>query len=54
MFDQRFFASKLGHAAMASMVAMITFAIITSMQLGTGAELVSGPMAISLAGMELA
>lgn len=31
MFSKRFFASKLGHAALVSIAAMITFAILSTM-----------------------
>ncbi|APE26928.1 hypothetical protein [Aurantiacibacter gangjinensis] len=31
MFDQRFFTSKLGHAAMVSVAAMIAFTIFVGM-----------------------
>lgn len=34
MFDQGFFSSKLGHAALVSIAAMIAFTVFTHMQAG--------------------
>ncbi len=50
MYDQRFFASKLGHAALVSIAAMITFALLTTMQGAAPADV----MLVGMAGMDLA
>ena len=50
MYDQRFFRSKLGHAALVSIGAMITFAILTTMQGAAPADV----MLVSMSGANLA
>lgn len=50
MYDQRFFASKLGNAALVSIAAMITFAILTSMHGAAPADV----MLVGMPGTDLA
>ncbi|WP_271077232.1 hypothetical protein [Aurantiacibacter sp. MUD61] len=51
MFDHSFFSSKLGHAALVSIAAMITFAVFTQMQqdLATSDMLIASTPAVELA-----
>jgi len=51
MYDQRFFASKLGQSALLSIAAMVTFAIFASVPQGNasaGAHVI-GPRVVALA-----
>lgn len=50
MFKNRFFASKLGHAALVSVGAMITFAILSTMHgVAPGEAMLVGMMGTHLA-----
>ena len=45
MFDKGFFSSKVGHAALVSVMAMVTFALSAQMQ----ADVVGADMMLSIA-----
>ena len=45
MFDQGFFSSKVGHAAMVSVMAMVAFTVFTQMQ----ADMASADLMLSVA-----
>lgn len=51
MFDRSFFSSKLGHAALVSVAAMIMFTVFTQMQQDMGAAdmLIATHTAVELA-----
>lgn len=51
MFDQSFFSSKVGHAALVSIAAMITFTVFAEMQqdLSTSEMLLTSAPVVDLA-----